>query len=195
MSANTLTRKAPYKTKTVRRISIDSFLKRYRKGKPGVKYEYNKGIIEKTETLKFKEQYIFHNLQQLFITTIAFKKEGLLVQELEVWTSENQWRKPDISFITSSQIEAAAQGNEPIPEFMIEVISKNDKINEVKNKVDEYFKAGVKVLWHIFPALKKVEIYLSAEKSETYSQHSICSAEPVIEGFNIFVADIFKNFE
>jgi len=85
-------------------MSIDTFLKRYRKGKPGVKYEYNNGIIEKTETMKFKEQYIFLNLQRLFITTPAFKEEGLLVQELEVWTSESQWRKPGVSFITSPQI-------------------------------------------------------------------------------------------
>ncbi len=192
MTINTLTRKAPYKTKTVRKMSIETFLKRYRKGKPGVKYEYNNGIIEKTETMKFKEQYIFQNLQQLFLTTPACKEKGLLVQELEVWTSENQWRKPDISFISASQIESAAKGNEPIPEFVIEVISKNDKINEVKNKVDEYFKAGVKVLWHIFPALKKVEIYKSADKSETFSQDGICSAELVIDGFKITVADIFK---
>ena len=105
--------------------------------------------------MKFKEQYIFHNLQQLFITTIAFQNKGMLVQELEVWTSENQWRKPDISFITAQQISAAANGYEPIPALIIEVISKNDKINEVKNKVDEYFNAGVKILWHIFPELKK----------------------------------------
>ena len=157
MSANTLVRKAPYKEKKVRKVSIASFLRRYRKGKPGIKYEYNKGVIEKTESMKFKEQYIFHNLQQLFITTIAFQNKGMLVQELEVWTSENQWRKPDISFITAQQISAAANGYEPIPALIIEVISKNDKINEVKNKVDEYFNAGVKILWHIFPELKKVE--------------------------------------
>ena len=192
MTINTLIRKAPYKTKTIRKMSIETFLKRYRKGKPGVKYEYNKGIIEKTETMKFKEQYIFFNLQQFFITTPDCKEKGLLVQELEVWTSESQWRKPDISFISSPQIEAATQGNEPIPEFIIEVISKNDKINEVKNKVDEYFKAGVKILWHIFPELKKIEIYCSADKSETFSQDGVCSAEPVIKGFNITVADVFS---
>lgn len=32
MTVNTLTRKTPYKTKTIRKISIASFLKRYRKG-------------------------------------------------------------------------------------------------------------------------------------------------------------------
>lgn len=192
MTLDTINRKAPYRTKTVRKMSIETFLKRYRKGKPGVKYEYNKGIIEKTETIKFKEQYIFHNLQQLFITTPNFKEEGLLVQELEVWTSANQWRKPDISFITKAQVQAATKGNEPIPEFVIEVISKNDTINQVKNKVDEYFSAGVKILWHIFPELEKIEIYRSADKSETFSQDNICSAEPIVEGFKIIVADVFK---
>jgi len=193
MSIETTTRKAPYKTAPKqKKVSIETFLEKYRKGGPGVKYEYNKGIIEKTETMKSKEQHIFRNLQHLFDKTTVYKNGGLIVQEMEVWTSENQWRKPDVSYISSAQIEAAADGFEPVPEFMIEVISKTDKINEVKNKVKEYFKAGVKLVWHIFPALQQVEIYYSANKSETFIDDEMCSAAPIIEDFTISVNDIFK---
>ncbi|HFA51508.1 MAG TPA: Uma2 family endonuclease [Bacteroidetes bacterium] len=185
-------KEAPRKVKQPKKISIETFLRKYRKGGPGVKYEYNKGIIEKTEAMKFKEQFIANNIVNHFEKTKAAGEGGKIVQELEVWTSSDQWRKPDLSYITVEQTRAAAKGEEPIPEFIIEVISKNDKINEVKNKVYEYFNAGVKVLWHIFPEIKTVDVYRSPEDIQICSGSKICSAEPAVKGLKIKAKDIFK---
>ncbi|MCB0518604.1 MAG: Uma2 family endonuclease [Saprospiraceae bacterium] len=156
-----------------------------------MKYEFNKGIIEKTEAMKFKEQYITLNLRRFFKKTPAFQADNMLEQELEVWTSANQLRKPDFSYITVEQVAAGARGEEPSPEFVIEVISKTDSIIIVKNKVREYFKAGVKILWHIFPDSETVEIYRSPEDIEVCSGDKICSAEPVVEGFKLKAKDVF----
>ena len=84
------------------------------------------------------------------------------------------------------------KGYEPVPEFIIEVISPNDQINRVKNKVYEYFNAGVKVLWHIFPEQQVVEVYRSPEDLEVCSGSKLCSAEPVVEGLVIKAEEIFK---
>ncbi len=185
-------REAPYKEKKPRKISIQTFLEKYRKGGPGVKYEFNNGIIEKTETMKLKENFIIQNLRTVFTETPAYKNRGSLECELEVWTSKTQWRKPDMAYITLEQTRAAADGAEPMPEFVIEVISKNDEVNVVKGKVYEYFKAGVKILWHIFPDFNRVEIYRSPDDIEVCSGEKVCSAEPVVEGFKIVAKAIFK---
>ena len=185
-------REAPYKEKKPRKISIHTFLEKYRKGAPGVKYEFNNGIIEKTEAMKFKEQFIVVNILNQFEKTPAARRSAKIVQELEVWTSKTQWRKPDMAYITLEQTRAAAGGAEPIPEFIIEVISKNDEVNVVKGKVYEYFKAGVKILWHIFPDFDRVEIYRSPDDIEVCSGKKLCSAEPVAEGFKIEAEAIFK---
>ena len=47
MSAETIYRQAPVPEKTPRKVSIQTFLRKYRKGGPGTKYEYNNGVIEK----------------------------------------------------------------------------------------------------------------------------------------------------
>ncbi len=192
MGTNAVLREAPYKEKLPRKISIETFLRKYREGGPGVKYEFNKGVIEKTEAMKFKEQFIIWNLQEAFKSTPSFLQKAMLTAELEVWTSADQLRKPDLSFITLEEIRAGANGEEPIPQFIVEVISKNDPILVVKNKVYEYFSAGVKILWHIFPHNETVEVYRSPYQSETFMGEQICSAEPVIEGFKIKTAAIFK---
>jgi len=192
MSTNAIHREAPTLEKPPRKISIQTFLRKYSKGGPGIKYEYNQGVIEKYEAMKLKEQYIAYNIQKAFAGSAAAQNGGQIVQELEVWTSAIQWRKPDLCFITLSQIRAGADGYEPIPEFVIEVISANDKISMVKNKVYEYFEAGVKVLWQIFPEHKMVEVYRAPETVELCSGARLCSAEPIVEGLVMKAEDIFR---
>ena len=192
MAPSSFGREAPFQEKIPRKISIETFLRKYRKGGAGIKYEFNKGIIEKTDSMRFGEQYIADNIQKAFELTQASAEGSRLVQELEIWTARDQWRKPDICLITPAQIKAAASGKEPVPVFIIEVISKNDAILVVKDKVFEYFKAGVQMLWHVFPHNNKVEIYYSAYKSETFEGDQICSAEAVVPGFKMTASSVFE---
>jgi Uma2 family endonuclease len=116
----------------------------------------------------------------------------MLLQEVEVWTSATQWRKPDMAYFTQAQIRIAADKTNAIPEFVIEVISIFDPINVVTTKVIEYFKAGVKVLWHIFPEQKMVYVFHSAKHIEVFEAEELCSAAPVLPTFVLSVNDIFK---
>jgi Uma2 family endonuclease len=172
-----------------RRISLTTFLKKYREGGKGVKYEFNNGIIEKTGSFKRNEIYIYSNLLNVFRHTKVFLEGALIVTEVETWTSEMQFRKPDISFWTREQI---IEEKESIPLFAIELISKNDPINVVNTKVLEYFKSGVKVLWHIFPEQRMVYVFTSPSHITVCFEDDICSAAPVLTDFEISVNGIFK---
>jgi Uma2 family endonuclease len=57
-----------------------------------------------------------------------------------------QMRKPNIAYLSKTQILEADNGEDPIPEFTIEIISGNDQINLVEEKIIEYYKASVKVV-------------------------------------------------
>ena len=174
-------------------ISLEKFLEKYRKGgEDGMKWEWNNGVIEKTTAMKLKEQYIVRNLARRFYQTTSYQNGNELTFELEVWTTPVKWRKPDGAYLTNQQIIDGANGIESMPLFVIEVISKNDDINIVMNKVDEYFAAGVQVIWHIFPEQKMVHIYRSLDLIEVCRKDKICSAAPVLPDFEIKVSDIFK---
>lgn len=43
-------------------------------------------------------------------------------------------RRPDITYLTKEQIATTKQGEDQIPEFVIEIISGNDKANKVEEK-------------------------------------------------------------
>jgi Uma2 family endonuclease len=174
-------------------ISLETFLEKYRKGgEDGMKWEWNNGIIEKTTAMKIKEQYIVRNLTRRFHKTTAYREGNELTFEVEVWTTPLKWRKPDGAYLTNQQIVDGANGIESMPLFVIEVISKNDDINIVVNKVDEYFAAGVQVIWHIFPEQKMVHIYRSLDTIEVCRGEKLCSAAPVLLDFDMKVSDIFK---
>jgi Uma2 family endonuclease len=176
-------------TEMPRRISLATFLKKYREGGNGVKYEFNNGIIEKTDAMKKDEIFIFKNLFRVFMHTKAFSEGAIIVSEVETWTSDTQFRKPDISYWTEEQQNDEI---ESVPLFAIEVISKNDLINVVNNKVLEYFKSGVKVLWHIFPEQRMVYVFTSPKNITVCFEDDICSAAPVLMDFEMSVNGIFK---
>jgi Uma2 family endonuclease len=186
---------SPYQPKKPQRMPFETFLKKYQKGWNGFKYEWNEGIVEKTTAMKQNELYIVDNLQERLFQ-LHLNKQGLLSQETEVWTSKVKWRKPDIAFFTKEQIQlsAASQNNSHnnIPPFVIEVISTFDPINIVTNKVIEYFKAGVEVVWHIFPEQQMVYIFTSPKHITVCEGDDICSASPALPDFEIMAKDIFK---
>ena len=176
--------------KQPRRISIEKFLEKYRKGKNGFKYEWNNGIIEKTTAMKQNEIFIIENLQEFFFL-IRPRPDGFLTSEIETWTTDEQWRKPDLAFFTRDQIRVGDKNNKAVPPFVIEVISQYDPINTVNKKLIEYFNAGVKIVWHIFPDDRMIYVFTSIKNITVCMGDDICSAEAAIAGYQMSVNDIF----
>ena len=181
---NTVSKEQPY-------ISWEAFKTKYLSREDGFKYEWLNGIVEKTKrTMDYTQFYILSNLLNKFR---SFNIDGELISEGDVFFLEKH-RRPDIAYFTSKQIDAAADGVNPMPEFVIEVISNTDAINRVNKKMQNYRAAEVKVVWQIFPQGEEVHIYCGDNLKTVYikSGDEICSAEPVLPDFQLSVNDIFK---
>ena len=50
---------------------------------------------------------------------------------------------------------------EVVPDLAVEVVSPTNTSYEVVGKVDEYFRAGVRLVWVILPGRNKVYVYTS----------------------------------
>jgi Uma2 family endonuclease len=111
--------------------------------------------------------------------------------QYDVQLSGIQMRRPDIAYLTKAQISEANKGEDPIPEFVVEIISENDNINQVIAKIGEYYKAGVKIVWLIFPEEKELHVYSSRREVKICIENDICSANPVLPEFEIGVDELF----
>jgi Uma2 family endonuclease len=190
MSAATL---SIVKTSPVKRyITLEKFLDRYTNREDPYKYEWHKGIVEKKSRTMNRNQFlIIRALQNLFDKTLAKKQSGLITTEVDMYLpTVERTRRTDLAFLPSKLIEESRDGLPSICPFVIEVISKNDKINEVEEKIIEYFDNGVQVVWVIFPKVKKVEVYTSIRDVKICFGEDICTATPVMPDFTISVNDI-----
>ncbi len=178
--------------KVSRYISFETFLKKYNEKEDGYKYEWNNGIIEKTPSMKQDEFFILKFLNKFFYAQILPNTGGMLITEGDTWTSDTRFRKPDMAYYNAEQEKLIAAGKNAIPDFVIELISKNDVINKVHEKVVEYFDAGVKVVWLIFPEGAYVHVYNSINDILICRNDTSCSAEKAVSGFSMPASEIFK---
>ena len=175
------------------KVSINTFFSKYATAKDGFKYEYNNGIIEKTPRMITKKQwYIVDNLNSRFIQTAAYQAGNRLFNEPEIWTSEAQVRAPDLAYLTKKQIRKENAEEKTITPFVIEVISQTDRMYKVTEKLREYFKAGVEVVWLILPESEEVYVYTSPLEVTICQGERKCFAGKALLDFDILASDIFK---
>jgi Uma2 family endonuclease len=192
----TVVAKAVKATKTAQKPKTEfpKTLEEYDNWKPmdGYNYEWVNGKLLKIDKMKEDELFIVDNLQRLFIMTQAFANGDTLMPQVRSKTIENQKRIPDIAYFTHAQKLQMAKGQSATPQFAIEIISSANNADEMVNKLSEYFDSGVEVLWYIHPKHKIVLVYDSLTTYQLCRGDMLCSAEKVIEGFKISVADVFK---
>lgn len=157
----------------------------------GFKYEWNDGELIQFTGMNKKHLYIYNILLDLFVDK-GLSKIGTFVAEQQVLLTGIQMRIPDISYFTKQQVKNTKEGVDEIPEFVIEIISGNDNINKVEEKIIEYYKAGVKIVWLIMPESKTVHVYTSKKNVTICYDNDFCSAKPVLNGFEISVNEIFE---
>jgi Uma2 family endonuclease len=187
-TATSMTALKPTKVLPIR-LTLEDFYAKYDSIEDGFKYEFNNGIIEKTNAMKFNELYIYSNLLFVFNQTMAFQKRDILVAELNQKTAAKKIRKPDIAYIKAENIKT---DKDVMSEFVVEIISDNEEKNHVSRKIREYFNAGAKVFWVISPEFEMVEVYTSPKNVQICTGQDVCSAAAVIDGFELTAADVFR---
>ncbi len=160
----------------------------------GFKYEWNDGEIIQFNGIDIKQLFIFEAINDLFIEKGIWKK-GTLVAEQNIMLNGIQLRRPDIAYFTKLQVRQGKSGEQEIPEFVIEIISTNDKSYKIEEKLTEYFKAGaggvpLKVVWNIYPETKLIYVFTARKTVKICMEDDVCSAAPVLPEFEIKVSEI-----
>ena len=175
-----------------RKVTKEHFLRHYSNREDGYKYEWNDGIIEKTQTMNQRQSKFFYILLKLFLKTNAAENGGMMVMETDMDTSPVQLRRPDMAFFTVEQLPKMWAGENQVAPWVVEVISPTDRADDINAKLYEYFLAGVQVVWHIFPQLKKVDVFTAPEKVTICSGMTVCSGAPALPDLQISAEELFS---
>ena len=79
-----------------------------------------------------------------------------------------------------------------VPVLIVEILSPNDTVEEVKEKVDDYRAAGVPLVWVIDPYDRTVKVYRPGAEPELVNARQELFAEPHLPGFRVPAARLFE---
>ena len=106
-----------------------------------------------------------------------------------------QVRIPDVSFISWARLPSRGLPDEPIPDLVpdlaVEVISEANMKKEMERKLREYFTAGVRLVWLIYPKTRTVEVYTSATECRRVRHDQTLDGGDVLPGFELPLRKLF----
>ena len=74
---------------------------------------------------------------------------------------------------------------------MIEVFSPSNRPGEMFEKISEYLKVGVALVWVIYPSQRRLVAYPPLDAPTVYNESDAIEDVPELPGFRCVVADFF----
>ena len=107
-------------------------------------------------------------------------------------------RGADIAFIAASRIPA---GSLPVgywegaPDLAVEVVSPNDAMEDVDEKVDEYLAAGAGMVWVLQPRRRTATVHRPGQNPVVLRDGDHLDSGQVVPGFTCPVNELFEQGE
>ncbi len=102
-------------------------------------------------------------------------------------------RGADVGFVARARLDEVGAGAVPFPpDLAVEVISPSDILREVREKVADYQRAGVPLVWVVNPRRQTVAVYHPADtEPTTLGLDDTLDGEAVVPGFTLAVRTVF----
>lgn len=114
---------------------------------------------------------------------------------------EGRVRLPDLAFVSFDRwprnrpIPRTGHGLAVVPELVVEVVSPNDKVEELMTKTAEYLAAGAQQVWHIHPVRRLLYVFDSLTQVRGFLHTDTVPGDPVLSGFSFRLADVLPETE
>jgi Uma2 family endonuclease len=100
-------------------------------------------------------------------------------------------RGPDIWFIRSERVPEFSEGFwEIAPDVVVEIISPSDTADIIKEKLQDYFRAGTQLVWLLYPRFKQIEARTPDGNMHIFEADDRLESE-LLPGFSCKVSELF----
>jgi Uma2 family endonuclease len=109
----------------------------------------------------------------------------------------NRGRRPDVAFVSYERwakdrpMPATDNAWDVVPNLATEVVSPTDSVEELEQKIAEYFRAGVQLVWVVHPTRSKIHVYRSPTQIAVLSKNDVLDGWTVVPGFQLALAQLF----
>ncbi|MFO0808677.1 MAG: Uma2 family endonuclease [Gemmataceae bacterium] len=118
--------------------------------------------------------------------------EGMFILDAD----RNLKRRPDVAFVSAERWPVdrpmPEEGDWQLaPDLAVEVVSSGDSADNLTAKVAEYFDHGVRQVWLIYPALKRVDVYDAQDRFRIVREGDDLET-PLVPGWKLALATLFR---
>src|SRR6266508_6524195 len=126
-----------------------------------------------------------HNLGRVFNADTGFR----------IFSDEQTVYQPDVAFVRAHRLPSLAEQDRVgrlAPDLVVEVVSPTDRMSDVLDKVADYLRAGVPLVWVVEPKRRVVTVYRPDRSPRELGEDQELDGEEIVPGFRLAVADIFR---
>lgn len=110
---------------------------------------------------------------------------------------DKSMKAPDVAWVRRDRWDALTPAQKRsfpylAPDFVLELESDSDNINELKEKMDKWLANGVRLGWLVSPRELQTYIYRPGQPVEIKKFSETLSGDPVLEGFETVLEDILE---
>jgi Uma2 family endonuclease len=112
-------------------------------------------------------------------------------------TDPDLQRRPDLAFVSYDRwprdrpIPKTAAW-EVVPDLAVEVVSPNDLAVEVLERLDDYFAAGVRQVWVVYPRHQRFFVHDGPKRVTILDASDMLDGGEILPGFRLRLAELFE---
>jgi Uma2 family endonuclease len=103
--------------------------------------------------------------------------------------------RPDLSLVMAGRAPEGAAFDKPltvVPDLVVEIVSPNDRVGALEEKLETYQRAGVPLTWVLWPRRRLTSVYAAGQPVRELREADELDGGEVLPGFRVAVTDLFR---
>ena len=181
-------------TTTEKLLTADDLLRLYSEGTRG---ELIRGVLYETVSTGLEHGEVVANLMSPLHNFVRPRRLGRVIGSdagIQLESDPDTVREPDIAFISATRLplDTRVTGySQVVPDLVVEVVSPNDRMVAVHDKIQMWLRFGVRLALMVDPASRTVLAFAAEGSAQTFAAGDVLDFGDVVPGFTYPVLDVF----
>jgi Uma2 family endonuclease len=105
-------------------------------------------------------------------------------------------RRPDVAFVSYAhwpdRTPPDTEAWNVVPDLAVEIVSPSNLAKEIDTKITDYFAAGVKLVWVVYPTSGRVYVHSSPKHVRVLGRDEELDGGDVLPGFRLPIAALYE---